>query len=189
VPAQNPANRPDASGSIDFIRIRAEYGDREDFDEICEKDHPLRKFVELSNAEQWPAVLDVSLGWLATCPVDIHARLVAAVALSKMGRGSESEEHRFWYWGLVGSVLASGDGRTAETAFVVISVPEEYAILSALGLRGTRQTLREGGIDEIVVEGRRGAASVFFNPAAHWRRLHREARPDGAGPRAASPGG
>jgi hypothetical protein len=177
-PPREPEQGPDASGSIDFARIREEYGDRANFYEICEKNHPLPKLLELTNARQWQPALDVSLRWLAACPVDMHARLIASVSLSKLGRHTDSQEHRFWYMGLVGSVLASGDGRTAETAFVVISILEEYAIVSALGLEWAGQTLLEGGIDEITIKGRPEISSLFFNPAAHWRRLHGQARPN-----------
>ncbi len=78
-----------------------------------------------------------------------------------------------WYRGLVESVLASGDGKSPQTAFTVISVGEEYAILRALNLRVESQALIEGHIDALTVEGEHGESTIYFNPAAHFRRLER----------------
>jgi hypothetical protein len=168
--APGPVPKLDA---IDFTRLRVEYGDRDDFSELCESHGPWKRLFELARGERWQEALDVSLPFLDRCPVDIDARLIASMALSKLGRAAEFEEHRLWYKGLVDSVLASGDGRTPETAFVVISVPEEYAVLRALGLRSTQQRLLDGRIDAFSVEGPRGSSTVHFNPAAHWRRMAR----------------
>jgi hypothetical protein len=159
----------------DFIRLRTEYGEKEDFFALCEDDRPLRAMGEAFNAERWQAALDVALPWLAHCPVDIDARMVAAVALLELGRPQEADLHKRWYHGLVDSVLASGDGKSVETAFVVISVPEEYAMLRALGLRfAGEQALLGDGIDALGIEGESGKSTVYFDPAAHFRRLARE---------------
>ena len=78
--------------------------------------------------------------------------------------------------GLVESVLTSGDGRSPETAWVVISVPEEYAILRALRARQVSQTLLEDQrVDAVEVETRNGErVTVYFSPRAHFQRLRRQ---------------
>ena len=43
--------------------------------------------------------------------------------------------------GLIRTILATGDGKTPETAFAVIAVAEEYAIIGALGLKRGQQAL------------------------------------------------
>jgi Domain of unknown function (DUF4919) len=165
------ASPPAAPPSVDFAGLRALYGERRDFYEICEQDRPLETFFKLTGAQRWEELLAASQAWVEACPVDIDAHLFSGMALSKLGRVAESEEHRRWYRGLVESVLASGDGDSPETAYVVISVPEEYAVLRALGLRFQEQSLLEGGIDMMTVESESGTARIFFNPAAHFRRF------------------
>lgn len=157
----------------DFTKLRTEYGERADFGKLCEQNRPARQLVESFNASRWEEALRHSLTWSQQCPVDIDARMVAAVSLQQLGREPEAAEQKRWYNGLVDSVLASGDGKTAETAFVVISVPEEYAMLHAFGVESRGQSLLAGGIDAITVEGESGSETIYFNPAAHFRRLDR----------------
>jgi hypothetical protein len=102
--------------------------------------------------------------------VDIDARVAAAVASQKLGRPEDADLHKRWYNGLVDSVLASGDGKTAQTAFEVISVEEEYAVLRAMGLESRGQMLVDGGIHALTVETESGNEIIYFNPAAHWTR-------------------
>jgi len=163
----------------DFTRLRTEYGEREDFFAICESGRPegLREVSKFIEAHEWDHVLDVSQPWVKECPVDITAQMLTAAALTELGRKDEAQEHIRWYRGLVESVLASGDGRTPAQAYVVISISEEYAVLRALQLRPTKQALMGGGIDALTVESNTGPATVYFNPAAHFRRLDRELKP------------
>lgn len=175
-PAPPPSvERPDVptpSTPHDFTRLRTEYGDRNDFFEVCEQDRPLKRLSELAGQDLWEEVVAVSELWLRQCPVDIDAHLISATALRELGRLAESQHRVRWFRGLVDSILASGDGRTPQTAFVVISVPEEYSLLRALRLRPTSQSLAPGFIDALSVVSEKGSAStIYFNPAAHFRRL------------------
>src|SRR5215831_8626067 len=124
--------------SVDFDRLRAEYGGRSDFVEICERDRPLHHLADLVVQKDWNSILVTSEPWLQRCPVDIDAHLIRAVALKELKRLTESEHHMNWFRGLVDSVLTSGDGRTPQTAFVVISIAEEYSILRVLRVRPRR---------------------------------------------------
>ena len=174
-PARNTAPLPalpaeDPIFLDDFIALRNSFGARADFPLRCEQDRPLQALFEGFGAEQWQTVLDVAVPWLAQCPVDIDARVAAAVASQKLGRPEDADLHKRWYNGLVDSVLASGDGKTAQTAFVVISVEEEYAVLRAMGLESRGQMLVDGGIDALTVETEAGNEIIYFNPAAHWTR-------------------
>lgn len=157
--------------SVDFDRLRAEYGGRSDFVEVCERGRPLHQLAELVTQKDWNAILVTSEPWLQRCPVDIDAHLIRAVALKEVKRLAESEQHLNWFRGLVDSVLTSGDGRTPQTAFVVISVAEEYSILRALRVQPKRHMTLNSGVDELVVEIDGVAGILYFNPMAHARRL------------------
>jgi len=175
---QQPHVAPaDPSGVADFARLRTEYGDRKDFFEICERNRPLERFIELVNGKGWEQVLAISDPWLQKCPIDIDAHLVTAIALKELGRVAESDHHLRWFRGLVDSIFASGDGRTPSTAFVVISVPEEYSVLRVLRMRRTSQALMRDRIDELTVESDKGVRGViYFNPAAHFCRMDEQLR-------------
>ena len=157
--------------SVDFDRLRAEFGSRTDFAEICERDRPLHQLAELVIQKDWNTILVTSEPWLQRCPIDIDAHLIRAVALKELKRLLESEHHLNWFRGLVDSVLTSGDGKTPQTAFVVISVAEEYSILRVLRVRPKRHVTLSSGIDELVVEIDGVAGTLYFNPTAQARRL------------------
>jgi hypothetical protein len=171
-----PAPPPprDWSAPADFGLLREEYGERRDFFEICEADRPLREWFERGDDGDWESVVTSSRAWLSHCPVDIDAHFVCAVALSRLDRESEAERHTRWFRGLLASVLGSGDGRTPKSAYSVISIPEEYAVLRALRLEFKQQALIDGRIDALTVEGASGRVTLYFDPAAHFRRLARE---------------
>src|SRR5262249_6041170 len=157
---------------VDFARLRIEFGGRSDFVNMCERERPLHRLPEAARHQDVKDVLAASRPWLEQCPVDIDAHLIRAVALKQLGRVAESDHHIQWVRGLVDSILTSGDGRTPQTAFVVISVAEEYSILRVLKVRPIRHAMLSGGIDELSVEGDGGMAGViYFNPAAHIPRL------------------
>jgi hypothetical protein len=172
---QAPSADADPVFLDDFTRLRTQYGERDDFRAVCEADRPLHGMIDAANASHWQDALDAALPWLAHCPVDIDARVVAAMSLTQLGREREADDQKRWFHGLVDSILDSGDGKTKETAFVVISVPEEYSFLRAFGLAVTRQSLLDNRIDALVVEDESGkSTTVYFDPAAHFRRLGRE---------------
>ena len=158
--------------SVDFARLRAEFGGRSDFSDMCERDRPLHRLADLVHQQHWTDVLAASAPWLQQCPVDIDAHLIRAIALKELGRVAESDHHAEWFRGLVDSILTSGDGRTPQTAFVVISVAEEYSILRVLQMKPTRHVIMNTGVDALHVQGDVGVAGIiYFNPAAHIRRL------------------
>ena len=157
--------------SVDFDRLRAEFGARSDFAEICERDRPLHQLAELVIQKDWNTILVTSEPWLQRCPIDIDAHLIRAVALKELKRLPEAEHHLNWFRGLVDSVLTSGDGKTPQTAFVVISVAEEYSILRVLRVRPRHHVTLSSGIDELVVEIDGVAGTLYFNPTTHARRL------------------
>jgi hypothetical protein len=70
--------------------------------------------------------------------------------------------------GLVKSVLGSGDGKSPETAFVVIGIDEEYSVMATLSLTLVRQALvNHGGsaFDRMEVKKRDSdeIVTLYFN--------------------------
>jgi Domain of unknown function (DUF4919) len=164
--------QPADPAAVDFARLRAEFGGRSDFSDMCERDRPLHRLADLVHQRHWSDVLAASAPWLEQCPVDIDAHFIRAIALKELGRMAESDHHVEWFRGLVDSILTSGDGRTPQTAFVVISVAEEYSVLRVLQMRPTRHVIMNTGVDALHVQADVGVAGIiYFNPAAHIRRL------------------
>ncbi|HEV7504149.1 MAG TPA: DUF4919 domain-containing protein [Thermoanaerobaculia bacterium] len=78
---------------------------------------------------------------LAENYLDSHAHFVGMIAADKLGDASRSAHHRYVENGILDSILRSGDGKTTDTAYKVVSVSEEYALLRSLGLQSQQQDL------------------------------------------------
>jgi hypothetical protein len=100
--------------------------------------------------------------------VDIKAHWVAHQAHSRLKKADQSKFHRYVYDGLIQSIVKSGDGKTTATAYVVISVDEEYAVLNFLGIEMAQQGLlrhedqhfdRIAGVDN----KHQKSSTVYFN--------------------------
>ena len=170
----SPAPEPrDWNDPVDFTALRAEYGDRADFDSIC-GGSSFDELAAQAKAKDWDGIVASSGPWLESCPVDLDVQFLRAIALKETGRSEESDLHLSWYKGLAESVLASGDGRTPQTAWVVISVNEEYAVLRGLRVKPVSHDLLDGNIDAVEVERRDGKrVTIYFDPKAHFQRLAR----------------
>lgn len=168
----------DFGGLVDFDAVRRDYGARPDFLALCGTGRPIRPIARRMQARDWPGILHWTRPWLNGCPVDIEIHAVAAQALFELSMPVESSWHAAWYRGLLDSILASGDGRTSETAWVVISVAEEYAILKHLGYELIGQSLTSDRRDAMQVRSGGEEFTVYFHPEAHWQRF--DARMSGA---------
>lgn len=61
--------------------------------------------------------------------VDFEAQKVCADAYEKLGDSVNSRLHRKIYEGLLNSILRTGDGKTFETAYEVVRIQEEWAVI------------------------------------------------------------
>ena len=97
--------------------------------------------------------------------VDIDAHRVAALAYKALDDDDSAAREQDIAAGLMKSVM-TGDGQSAKTAFTVITVHEEYAVIHALGRDVTRQALiSEGGHSYDLlktVDAAGGARSYYF---------------------------
>jgi hypothetical protein len=167
------ASARDWSDLPNFADLRTEIGWRKDFNELCEDPVLTNQIRAAFESKNFESVIALSDPLLAKCPIDIPTHYYRAFALGHTGRIEEGRVHYFWFEGLIKSILASGDGKTAETAYITISVAEEYYVLSYLGLKIKMQGLdKTMARDRFTVEDeRRNQFEVWFNPAAHFARL------------------
>ncbi len=97
--------------------------------------------------------------------VNIDAHYSAYIANRELGQTDKAEFHRSIFRGLVQSILASGDGLKTDSAWVVITVHEEYVVLSVLGMRpGSQAVIHKDGhsYDEMKVKDADGKDHTFY---------------------------
>lgn len=156
----------------DFDALRYEIGWADNYDEICSMvRRPIREMHAHMEADEWDAAAELSGRWLQSCPVDMRIHMYRSIAFKKLSNMQQSELHAKWFSGLVDSVMASGDGRSPESAFVTISVEEEYDVLTALQLKAKSQDLVDGRDRFVVTDHQGNEHEIYFFPEAHWKRL------------------
>lgn len=101
---------------------------------------------------------------LAENELDLEANITAATLADQRKDAATAAYHRYVVQGLLDSVLRSGDGQSPETAYKVIAVSEEHAVLHHLGLQPRDQILLD-------IEGR---AYDLFRTVDAEGRLARE---------------
>lgn len=74
-------------------------------------------------------------------PVDIEVTLKMIYSYLELKDTVSAKIYGHKYFGFLDVIYSSGDGRTAQTAFVVISVDDEYRIVGDLGLDVIAQML------------------------------------------------
>lgn len=175
IDASVPPPRPNWTDEVDFLALREAYGARTDYGERCEDSEVAHEASSALNREAFLEVVELTRNPLERCPVWAQLHLWRGAALFSLGRDAEGEVHKRWFLGLTDSILDSGDGKTAETAFRTVSIPEEYAVLARLGLKRESQALIDDGpgmVDVITATDEDGRArTVYFNPSWHFIRL------------------
>jgi hypothetical protein len=153
----------DWSTPPDFEALRAEYAARSDFSQLCEENRPLTPSMEAMQAGRWRDLLALADPWAERCPVDMEAHLAREAALGNLGRGPEASDAEMWARGLFEAALASGDGKTPETAFRVIAEFEEYALLRAFRYLPERQERLADGTDQMTVRVEDDEQTFYFD--------------------------
>jgi hypothetical protein len=154
--------------NIDYTTLRDAYARSSSYDPYTGGTAQLRRPFEQAFAagdcdsavKQGQAILEKNF-------VSIDTHLVLGTCHGRLGQTDRAEHHTAMARGLIQSILATGDGKTPQTAFSVISVAEEYSLLRVLGARKVQQALVDNdghSYDLITVQTRSGAtAEVYFN--------------------------
>ena len=127
--------------SIDYTRLRLSYMDSPERKAAKDTSNSEKAMFEALNKKDYPAALKQAEVVLESEYVNMDAHFVAYIANREMGAMDKAEFHRTVFRGLINSIRNSGDGKSPETAWVVITVHEEYVILRVLGFRPSQQSL------------------------------------------------
>ncbi|HEX5719038.1 MAG TPA: DUF4919 domain-containing protein [Thermoanaerobaculia bacterium] len=128
-----------SDASVDFTRMRQLQTQLDDYEPygLDVKENPLA-LVRDGKLERAQAVAQQVL---AVSYLDLEAHTAAARVAEERGDKAAAAHHRYVVDGVLDSILKSGDGKTTGTAYVVITVSEEYATMGHLGLQVAEQSL------------------------------------------------
>ena len=125
--------------SVDFLRLRRLYAESGTFTPY--RDDAEESMIAAAGAGQDEAALKIAREILARNYMNIEAHMASTVVCTNLGDAMCAAHHGYAARGMLKSILASGDGKTPATAFVVVNTPEEYAIVRVLGVRVVSQSL------------------------------------------------
>ncbi len=158
-----------------------------------------RKSAGLLEAGDFDRAIAEAETGLALDRLNIDLLMAEAAAYRAKGDLPKADELRGRWMSLVDSIIdrRRGDGKSFATAFQVISVDEEYAVLAVFKLRRVQQSLVENGgrqYDVLNVQSKETGEEfeLFFNVDIPMKWLHArlsKAKPDNPSDQTAKPTG
>jgi len=126
---------------IDYAKLRLSYMDSPEYKNAKNTSVAEKAMSVALNAKDYPKALKNADEVLASDYVNIDAHFIEFIAHREMGHTEQAEFHKAVFRGLLTSIQNSGDGLSAEKAWVVINDHEEYVVLRALGYMPGEQSL------------------------------------------------
>jgi hypothetical protein len=163
--------------SIDFQRLRMSYVESPEHKKARSTDDQSQQMIQAINARDFNNAIKRSNEVLEQDYTDMDAHFGAQIAYRELGDAKQADFHRAVFEGLIKSILNSGDGKSAETAYVIVSVHEEYVVLRALHLQPQGQSLAHKGdhsYDVMKTKNQKTGeeVTVFFNADIPMRELN-----------------
>lgn len=132
--------------SIDFAALRYAYAESANYDGYGGGPPGAQKaMAEAFRAGDCKQALVQAKLILDSMYIDIPAHIVASRCSAETYEVGTSNFHRAIAMGLERSILSSGDGKSPQTAYVVVRISEEYHMIGILGFRPGKQSLVHDG--------------------------------------------
>jgi len=127
--------------SIDFKQLRFSYMESPERHQAKDTDEQKKAMFEALKKKDYAKAVHNADVVLEQEFIDLDAHRVEQIACEGLQDEQKARFHEAVARGLLKSILDSGDGKSAATAYVVISVHEEYIVLQVLGLRPSGQSV------------------------------------------------
>lgn len=157
--------------SADFPALRQAYAESPEHDPYAQKGElpsALARLREAVSTGDDRRIVAEAEAVLALNPTFLGAHMTASAAYERLGDTPRAERHGRFVRGWLDALAALGDGLSTKTAFPVLSLDEEYALLQVSGWEPIgRRTMEENGHVCDIFEARRLSdgmlAVVCFN--------------------------
>jgi hypothetical protein len=126
---------------VDFTELRMAYAETSEYAPYGENVDQRHRILDSVDERAPGDIIEEVESLLELSYLDVWAHWVAAKLYDDLGDRERALYHKGFGQRILESVLRSGDGMSFGTAFMVIDVGEEYAVLSALGIHPKRQML------------------------------------------------
>jgi hypothetical protein len=164
--------------SNDFFTLRMAYTKTEEYNPYSVELDELRNSIEFNIEEKrFEKALEIADKILGNRYIDIKTHLYCAKIYKQLNNNEKADYHYNIYDGLLNSIYFSGDGRSAETAFIIMEISEEYDLMKWLDFEYSKQYLMlqdHYSFDIFEVFDENEKTELFFNTALALKRLSEE---------------
>lgn len=168
--AARTATAESGSAPVDWRALRYAYSDRPSFMGHAD-DEDRQAMFKAANAGNWPEAQTAANRVIAQSWVDGMAHFILGIALSYQNKPKDALREKAIGQGLIESVKTA-DGLSFEHAFTVITVAEEYDLMTLMGVHLDNQALSHNGghtYDVMTTKDRDGKTVVYyFNIDREW---------------------
>jgi hypothetical protein len=142
--------------SVDYTALRAAYASSDRNDPLgFSMDQNIGLMMNAMDDGDCDKALENSAKVLKASFINILAHLVRSECLNKRGELARAAREDTIIGGLRDSIFLSGDGDTAKTAYVIVTLDEERFVLLARGLKEMEQALiQDDGHSFDLIEGK-----------------------------------
>lgn len=162
----------------DVTALRMAYAARPDFDGFWNLDPEREAVMAAIKSKDFPKATALAKTWLEKFPIDAQLHYLRGHFLKKAGDIPGSMYHFHCFYGLMRSITATGDGKSAKTAWKVISVSEEYALLNEIDAELIDQSLVDN-CDKMHVKLPNGTETdLYFDVSLSLAATARQFAPD-----------
>ncbi len=126
---------------VDYLAMRLSYTRTPQYNPYASQEN--KAMQDAYKAGKYQESFDSAQKILKTNFVDMDAHMVASLSATKLENEEKAKFHRKIVNGLASSITTVGDGRSIESAYIVINVREEYILLQFMGLERVNQELKQ----------------------------------------------
>ena len=165
--------------SVNFFELRIAYTNSSGYNPYSSKwDKQKDKINKAFAKENYEETIKQAKKLYRKKYLDIDANSALAFCYKKVDSLELHEYHQSILDNIINSILASGDGKSEETAYIVINIDEEYMILRALSLQLQMQSLHHkngNSFDVMKVDNPESGESteIYFNITLPWSKIEK----------------
>lgn len=128
--------------NVDFMALRMAFTETKEYSYHGPEKMEREKFFKPFNDKNYKESLKQAEKYLEKNYVDANAHYVAFNSAKELKDVKKAEFHKAVMLGLLNSIKNGNDGLSAKTSFLVITIDEEYTMMSFLGYKYSSQSLQ-----------------------------------------------
>ncbi len=127
--------------NCDFSELREAYVESEEYNPYGRRGAAANEMSRLIKSGSYKEAISMIERALESSPLDLELQMMAYDCYRKIGDRKKMYRTDSFLRGYIDTLMSTGDGKSRETAFRVVSMREEYALVSLMQMKVERQAL------------------------------------------------